>query len=83
MWYDRSTGLQEEDMTETDKLQQYKQLQNGNMISGVSLTGVPGEPLSLREDEAADNARGFLVWHCKKTGTKPQELTLAIGRDPR
>ena len=70
-------------MTETEKLQQYKQLQNGNMISGVSLTGVPGEPLSLREDEAADIARGFLVWLCKKAGKKPQELTLAIGRDPR
>ena len=70
-------------MTETEKLQQYKQLQNGNMVSGVSLTGVPGEPLSLREDEAADIARGFLVWLCKKAGKKPQELTLAIGRDPR
>ena len=70
-------------MTNNKKLQRYKKLQNGSDIRGVSLTGIPGEPLSLREDEAADIARGFLVWLCNKTGKKPEELTLAIGRDPR
>ena len=64
-------------------LDKYKNLQNGSDIRGVSLTGVPGENLSLREDEAADIARGFVTWLCAKMDKKPQELKLAIGRDPR
>lgn len=61
----------------------YSGLQNGSDIRGVSLTGVPGEPLSLREDEAREIAIGFLIWLSAKLGKKPEELVLAIGRDPR
>ncbi|MCQ2546106.1 MAG: phosphomannomutase/phosphoglucomutase [Clostridia bacterium] len=61
----------------------YSKLQNGSDIRGVSLTGVPGEPLSLREDEAREIAIGFVIWLSEKLGKKPEELVLAIGRDPR
>ena len=61
----------------------YLKLQNGSDIRGVSLTGVPGQPLSLREDEAKEIAIGFVIWLCDKLGKRPEELVLAIGRDPR
>ncbi|MDO4176247.1 MAG: phosphomannomutase/phosphoglucomutase [Bacillota bacterium] len=61
----------------------YSKLQNGSDIRGVSLTGVPGEPLSLREDEAKEIAIGFVIWLSEKLGKKPEEMVLAIGRDPR
>lgn len=61
----------------------YKKLQNGSDIRGVSLTGVPGEPLSLREDEAREIAIGFIIWLSEKLGKEPSRLVLAIGRDPR
>ena len=63
--------------------EKFLKLQNGKSISGVSLTGVPGEPLSLREDEAREIAVGFIVWLSDKLGKRPEEMTLAIGRDPR
>ena len=61
----------------------YLKLQNGSDIRGVSLTGVAGEPLSLREDEAKEIAIGFIAWLSEKAGKKPEDLVLAIGRDPR
>ena len=61
----------------------YQKLQNGSDIRGVSLTGVPGEPLSLREDEAKNIAIGFVIWLTEKLGKKPEQLVLAIGRDSR
>ncbi len=61
----------------------YLKLQNGSDIRGVSLTGVPGEALSLREDEAKNIAIGFIIWLSEKLDKKPDELVLAIGRDPR
>ena len=63
--------------------EKYLKLQNGSDIRGVSLTGVPGEPLSLREDEAREIAIGFIIWLSDKLGKRPDEMTLAIGRDPR
>ena len=63
--------------------EKFLKLQCGSGISGVSLTGVPGEPLSLREDEAREIAIGFLVWLSDKRGKEPEDMTLAIGRDPR
>ena len=63
--------------------EKYLKLQNGSDIRGVSLTGVPGEPLSLREGEAKEIAIGFLVWLSAKLGKRPEDMTLAIGRDPR
>ena len=41
--------------------EKFLKLQNGSDIRGVSLTGVPGEPLSLREDEAREIAIGFIA----------------------
>lgn len=63
--------------------EKFLKLQNGSSISGVSLTGVPGETLSLREDEARGIAIGFLVWLSDKLDKNPEDMTLAIGRDPR
>lgn len=64
-------------------MKDYKKLQNGSDIRGIAITGVPGELPNLTPDEAADIAGGFLIWLCGKLGKKPEELTLAIGRDPR
>ena len=61
----------------------YLKLQNGSDIRGVSLTGVPGENLSLREGEAKEIAIGFIAWLSEKKGIRPEDMTLAIGRDPR
>lgn len=63
--------------------EKYLKLQNGSDIRGVSLTGVPGEPLSLREGEAKEIAIGFVIWLSEKLNKRPEELILAIGRDPR
>lgn len=63
--------------------EKYLKLQNGSDIRGVSLTGVQGQPLTLREDEAKEIAIGFVAWLCGKLNKKPEELVLAIGRDPR
>ncbi|MDD4201091.1 MAG: phosphomannomutase/phosphoglucomutase, partial [Eubacteriales bacterium] len=63
--------------------EKYLKLQNGSDIRGVSLTGVKGEPLTLREDEAKNIAIGFIIWLSEKLGKKPEELVLAIGHDPR
>ncbi len=63
--------------------EKYLKLQNGSDIRGVSLTGVPGEPLSLREGEAKEIAIGFIIWLSDKLGKRPEDMTLAIGRDPR
>ena len=61
----------------------YLKLQNGSDIRGVSLTGVAGEPLTLREDEAREIAIGFIAWLSETLGKNPEDLVLAIGRDPR
>ena len=63
--------------------EKYLKLQKGESITGVSLTGVPGEALSLREDEAREIAVGFVVWLSDRLGKSPENMTLAIGRDPR
>ena len=67
----------------TNKREKYLKLQNGSDIRGVSLTGVPGESLSLREEEAKEIAIGFIIWLSDKLGKRPEDMTLAIGRDPR
>ncbi len=64
-------------------LEKYRKLQNGSDIRGVSIKGVSGEELSLGKGEAAEIARGFVTWLCDRLGKKPEELNLAIGRDPR
>ena len=61
-----------------------KKLQNGSDIRGISLTGVGGSGVpNLRDAEACLLSKGFLLWLCNKTGKRTDELTVAVGRDPR
>ena len=62
--------------------EKYLKLQNGSDIRGVSLTGVPGEPLSLREEEAKEIAIGFIIWLSDKLGKRPEDMTLEAKGKP-
>ncbi|MBQ9014838.1 MAG: phosphomannomutase/phosphoglucomutase [Firmicutes bacterium] len=71
-------------------MKDYRRLQNGSDIRGVAIVdrgqaaaGGPVQMPNLTEEAAADIAAGFLAWLCRRTGKKPQDLKLAIGRDPR
>lgn len=64
-------------------MKNYKKLQNGSDIRGIAITGVPGELPNLTPDVAEDIARGFVVWLSDRSGKKPEDLTVAVGRDPR
>lgn len=64
-------------------MKDYSRLQNGSDIRGIAITGVPDQIPNLTREAAEDIAAGFLVWLREKTGKKPAELTIAIGRDPR
>lgn len=64
-------------------MKNYKKLQNGSDIRGIAITGVPGELPNLTADEAADIAGGFLIWLCDKMGKQPEDVKIAVGRDPR
>ena len=61
----------------------YKALQNGSDIRGVALPGVPGEDVNLDAEAVTRLAGGFLYWLSSRTGKKPSELTVAVGRDSR
>lgn len=61
----------------------FKHLQNGSDIRGISLTGVPGQMPNLTDTEAERLAKGYLLWLCKKTGKKAEAMTISVGRDPR
>ncbi|MBR6473691.1 MAG: phosphomannomutase/phosphoglucomutase [Firmicutes bacterium] len=60
-----------------------KKLQNGSDIRGVSLDGVPGEPVTLGSDEARALTRGFILWLEEKTGKPSQEMRISVGHDSR
>ena len=64
-------------------MKNYKKLQNGSDIRGIAITGVPGELPNLTPYEAADIARGFLIWLCRRLDRKPEDIKIAVGRDPR
>ena len=66
-------------MTGTD----YKKLQNGSDIRGVSTEGYPGEIPNLTVKEATRIAMGFLLWLMNKTGKEASGIKVSIGRDPR
>lgn len=61
----------------------FKNLQNGSDIRGISLTGVPGQLPNLTDTEAERLAKGYLLWLCKKTGKNTDTITISVGRDPR
>lgn len=64
-------------------MKEYGKLQNGSDIRGVAMTAEPGQAPNLTQEAAADIATGFLAWLVARTGKKPSDLKLAIGRDPR
>lgn len=71
-------------------MKDYRKLQNGSDIRGVAIVdrgkaaaGLPVQKPNLTAEAAQDIAAGFLAWLCKRTGKQPEELKLAIGRDPR
>ncbi len=61
----------------------YKKLQNGSDIRGIALTGVEGEEPNLRKSDAVRIGKGYLLWLCETLGKNPDEIKIAIGRDPR
>lgn len=60
----------------------YKKLQNGSDIRGIAIT-TEKETKNLGAEEAVRIVRGFVLWLCEKTGKKPYELKIAVGRDSR
>ena len=67
-------------------MKDYSRLQNGSDIRGVAISSRDGsdkEKPNLTAEVAADIAAGFLTWLSEKTGSRPEDLKLAIGRDPR
>lgn len=60
-----------------------KKLQNGSDIRGIALAGIEGEAPNLQEGEAHLLTKGFLLWLCRKTNKRSDEITVSIGRDSR
>ena len=58
-------------------------LQNGSDIRGVALEGIKDEKVNLSEAECNRIAQAFVLWLAKKTGKKPENLTIGVGRDSR
>ncbi len=61
----------------------YRHLQNGSDIRGISLEGVQGQTPNLTASEAGPIGYGFITWLASKAGKKPADLRVTIGRDPR
>ncbi|CAG9464028.1 unnamed protein product [Pedinophyceae sp. YPF-701] len=61
----------------------FLKVQNGSDIRGVTVEGVPGEPITLSDDMAYYIGRAFAHWLAKTTNKPPTELRIAIGKDPR
>ena len=71
-------------------MKDYRKLQNGSDIRGIAIVdrglafaGKPVQMPNLTAEAAEDIAKGFLIWLSQRTGKNPQDLKLAIGRDPR
>ena len=58
-------------------------LQNGSDICGVAMEVPGGKAVNLGDVATARIAKGFLFWLSNKTGKKPSEITVSIGRDSR
>ena len=61
----------------------FKMLQNGSDIRGISLSGFEGNVPNLTDTEAERLAAGYLLWLHNKTGKKTEDLKISIGYDPR
>lgn len=60
-------------------MKNYMKLQNGSDIRGVAIDGIEGQNTNLTAVEAENIAIGFSKW----LGKKPEDMVVAIGRDPR
>ena len=60
-----------------------KKLQNGSDIRGIALKGIEGEEPNLTEKEARLLTKGYLRFLLETTGKNTDEISVAIGRDPR
>ncbi len=60
-----------------------KKLQNGSDIRGIALKGIEGEEPILTEKEARLLTKGYLRFLLETTGKNTDEISVAIGRDPR
>lgn len=58
-------------------------LQNGSDIRGVAMEVPGGKSVNLGDVATARLAKGFLFWLSNKTGKKPSDMTVSIGRDSR
>ena len=61
----------------------FKKLQNGSDIRGVSQEGIEGESVNLGRTEAEALTAGFVEWLYRKTGKDPDRLTVSVGTDSR
>src|SRR5665647_520576 len=52
-------------------------------IEEVALSGIAGHPLTLTPSKGSDIAKAFLLWLSQNTGRNSNELTIAVGEDPR
>ena len=64
-------------------MKDYTSLQNGSDIRGIAMEIPGGKEVNLTDTAAADLALGFAEWLMERTGKKPSELKIAIGRDSR
>ena len=61
----------------------YKGFKSGTDIRGVALEGVKGQEINLTDEVVTAMANGFVLWLSGKTGKKPSDLKVSIGRDSR
>lgn len=54
-----------------------------NYIEEVALSGIKGQPLFLTPAKGLQITKSYLLWLTKKTGKIPNEMTIAVGQDPR
>lgn len=61
----------------------WKQFKSGTDIRGVASEGVEGQNVNLTDEAVTAITKGFAAWLCAKTGKKPQNLKISVGRDSR
>ncbi|MFA6129216.1 MAG: phosphomannomutase/phosphoglucomutase [Bacteroidales bacterium] len=64
-------------------LDNWNSLQNGSDIRGVATEGVQGEPVNLSNEVAGKIAGAFVAWLSEKLASRPENFTIAVGRDSR
>eukprot|EP00245_Coleochaete_scutata_P005623 TRINITY_DN19285_c0_g1_i1.p1 TRINITY_DN19285_c0_g1~~TRINITY_DN19285_c0_g1_i1.p1 ORF type:complete len:618 (-),score=139.78 TRINITY_DN19285_c0_g1_i1:690-2543(-) len=71
-------------LTAMEKEVDFKKLQNGSDIRGVSVDGVPGEPVNLTEDVTEAIAAAYVAFLAAKKKTNGTgRLRISIGHDSR